>query len=520
MKKVKIGIIFIMAALAAFLIFFRDSSAQDNSAITMTVKVSVCSNDIKESGEQCDNNDFGGKYCTDFGFSGGSLSCIFSCEYSTASCTTAAENSNTFVLTSSAGGNATISNADNTSVSIDLPSNFYSSDAQLKTFSYDNDYFTASKPAPASKDFIGKTYDLVFIDDNGNTVSAISQPATIILNYLEADVSGYDESSLRPYRWGSADSSWELISGATVDTADNTVTFSTAAFSSFALFGSAQSSSPACGDSSCNGSETCSSCRADCGACSSGGGGGGSSYVAPVTSATFSGRAYPISSVTLLKDAQIAATTIAGADANFQITLSGLSAGNYIFSVYSEDNKGNRSSLLTFPVSVTSGAATQVSGIFIAPTIAVDKSEVKRGDNIAIFGQSVSGGEIIISINSDEEFFGKVKADVGGAYLYNFDTSALVIGQHLTKSKAALDGAISSFGKVVSFAVGEKNVAAEPEKEELKGELNNDGRVNLIDFSIVAYWYKRPNPPAKVDLNGDGKINLVDFSIMAYYWTG
>jgi len=104
-----------------------------------------------------------------------------------------------------------------------------------------------------------------------------------------------------------------------------------------------------------------------------GGGGGGGSYT-PQTQVIFSGRAYPKSNITLLKDAQVAATTVAGADANFQITLSGLSSGNYIFSIYSEDNKGNRSSLLTFPVGVTSGATTNIGGIFIAPTIAVDKA--------------------------------------------------------------------------------------------------------------------------------------------------
>ena len=254
-----------------------------------------------------------------------------------------------------------------------------------------------------------------------------------------------------------------------------------------------------------------------------GGGGGGGSYILPMppeTKVIFSGRAYPKSTVTLLKDAQIAATTIAGTDANFSITLNGLSAGNYIFSVYSEDNKGIRSSLLTFPVSVTSGATTNVSGIFIAPTIAVDKSEVKRGDNIAIFGQSIPQAEITIAINSDEEFFDKTLADVNGAYLYNFDTAQLDMGQHFTKSKAAKDGAISSFSKTVSFNVGIKTIFAQPEKTPVKGDLNNDKRVNLVDFSIAAYWYKRSSPPALVDLNGDGKVDLVDFSIMAYYWTG
>ncbi|MBI2552807.1 hypothetical protein HYW17_05940 [Candidatus Uhrbacteria bacterium] len=252
-----------------------------------------------------------------------------------------------------------------------------------------------------------------------------------------------------------------------------------------------------------------------------GGGGGGGGAVSPPIAAqvVFSGRAYPKSTVTLLKDAQIAASTIAGADAAFQVSVSDISGGNYIFSVYSEDSKGIRSSLLTFPISVTSGATTNVGGIFIAPTIAVDKSEVKRGDNIAIFGQSAPNAEITIAVNSDEEFFAKTPADQEGVYLYNFDTSPLAMEQHFTRSKSASSGGISSFSKSISFLVGAKNVA-KVAREFIKGDLNADGRVNLIDFSIAAYWYKRPAPPAAIDLNGDGKVDLVDFSIMAFYWTG
>ncbi len=276
------------------------------------------------------------------------------------------------------------------------------------------------------------------------------------------------------------------------------------------------------------------SCNANCtfntSACVSGGGGGGSGggYVAPtvITQVIFTGRAYPKSTVTLLKDAQIAATTVAGADANFQISISGLAGGNYIFSVYSEDKEGRRSSLLTFPISITQGTTTNVSGIFIAPTISVDKSEVKRGDNIVIFGQSVPNSEITISVNSDEEFFNKLIADANGVYLYNFDTSLLEMEQHFTKSKSAYNGEISSFSKAIGFFVGTKNVAAQPiAKCSEKADLNDDCKVNLVDFSIAAYWYKRPLSEAfkkmeQEKLNNDGKVDLVDFSVMAYYWTG
>ena len=256
-----------------------------------------------------------------------------------------------------------------------------------------------------------------------------------------------------------------------------------------------------------------------------GGGGGGGAYIPPSTSsttgATFSGRAFPKSTVTLLKDAQIVATTLAGSDANFSINLSGLSGGNYIFSVYGEDSQGIRSSLLTFPVSITSGSNTSIGGIFLAPTIAVNKSEVKRGDNIAIFGQSTPVSEITINVNSDEPIFVKTPSDKNGVYLYNFDTSVIEYGQHSAKSKVALNGEISSFSQAVNFAVGTKNVDAPAiTKASKQGDLNDDKKVNLIDFSISPFWYKKKNPPAKVDLNHDGIVNLVDFSILAYHWTG
>ena len=54
--------------------------------------------------------------------------------------------------------------------------------------------------------------------------------------------------------------------------------------------------------------------------------------------------------------------------------------------------------------------------------------------------------------------------------------------------------------------------------ESPKADLHNGCKVNLVDFSILAYWFNRPSPSAVADLNGDGKVNLTDFSILAYYW--
>lgn len=248
--------------------------------------------------------------------------------------------------------------------------------------------------------------------------------------------------------------------------------------------------------------------------------GGGGDFGIPLTGATFSGRAYPGSTVTLLKNADVAARTVAGSNASFNISLSGLSAATYVFSLYSEDANGNRSSLYSFTVTLTEGAITNVSGVFIAPTITADKSQVKRGDILTILGQTVPKGTVTITVNSNEELFFETNADPNGAYAYSLDTAPLDFGAHLAKSRAAAAGAVSAYGKAVSFEVGTENVPAKPGMPRPGIDLNGDGRVNIVDFSILAYWYKRPNPPAATDLNGDGKVTLVDFSILAYYWTG
>lgn len=258
-----------------------------------------------------------------------------------------------------------------------------------------------------------------------------------------------------------------------------------------------------------------------------GGGGGGFTGTTGSTDTTgsgninLSGRAYPSSKVTILKDGTIVATTIADPLANFSVAVSALSNGSYTFSVYGEDSTFRKSTAFSFPVYVTENATINIGGIFLSPTIDVDKSVVKQGENVAIFGQSVPNSEITISVHSEKEFFNKINTDEDGVYLLNFDTAPLEIGSHTAKSKSAINTEVSPFGNTVGF-----NVGTETKKKEatacssLRGDLNCDGKVNLVDFSIMAYWYKKSNPPANIDLNNDGIISIVDFSIMAYNWTG
>lgn len=251
------------------------------------------------------------------------------------------------------------------------------------------------------------------------------------------------------------------------------------------------------------------------------GGGGGGGYVNLPTIVNFTGRAYPLSKIIILQNGVQFAQTISGQDAKFNIKLSGLYSGQYIFSVVSEDNTGRQSSPFTFPLQLTQGVETTISGIFLSPTIDVDKQIVKQGEDIAIFGKTSSDSLVTISVHSAVESFVTTYSDDDGVYLYNFDTTPLELGLHQTKSKSKIvsTNEVSPFSNTVSFQVG-KETKPKPETECFFADINCDGHINLIDFSIMTYWYKKPFPLPKADLDNNKIVNLADFSILAYYWNG
>ncbi len=254
-----------------------------------------------------------------------------------------------------------------------------------------------------------------------------------------------------------------------------------------------------------------------------GGGGGGSGTI--TTGVTFSGYAFPLSQVTIMKDGVVVLQTIAGGDAKFSARLTGLSSGSYNFAIYGTDTDGLKSISYSFPITIEEGDSTTVSGIFITPTIDVDKSQVKQGDDIVIFGQTTPESDVTIEVNSETPHFAQTNSNDDGVYLYNFNTAPLEMGNHTGKSKTLLDnGQSSGYGKQVAFVVGTENIAKTNDGL-CHADLNSDQRVNLVDFSIAAFWYGKTLSGDIISkesscLNSDGKINLVDFSIMAFYWTG
>ncbi len=259
---------------------------------------------------------------------------------------------------------------------------------------------------------------------------------------------------------------------------------------------------------------------------SGGGGGGGGGGGVPLTtgsdSAVFKGLAYPGSIVTLLKNGVIAAETPASPNGTFEITLRNLNPGTYSFGILAEDSERRKSTLDLYTVFIATGVSTVVEGIFIPPTITTDKVETRRGDPITLLGKAAPNANITLSIHSETELVKKTTSNSSGSWLYKLDSLELEVGDHEGKARSSTQQDLSLFSDIVNFTVGTRNVVrtASTVSSSMKCDLNNDIRVNILDFSIMAFWYKRTGFPVKVDLNADKKIDLADVSILAYCWTG
>lgn len=254
------------------------------------------------------------------------------------------------------------------------------------------------------------------------------------------------------------------------------------------------------------------------------------------TRVIFEGEAYPNALITILKDGQFLTTVKADSKADFRIEIKDLTSGNYTFGLWAEDKSGLRSPTFTITFFVAPGVTTTVSGILLPPTISLSKTEIVKGEGLSISGSTAPSARVEVSIYSEstkkEIFNDSAIADSGGAWYYLFNTKNLKEGVYSVRAKSITDeGLISAFSKVLSFEVflvippkppvpPEKPVPPVPPVAGVcpGADLNKDGRVNFIDFSILLYWWGRSNDCA--DQSGDGVVDLIDFSIMMYWWTG
>ena len=272
-------------------------------------------------------------------------------------------------------------------------------------------------------------------------------------------------------------------------------------------------------------------CSADCkvensaggGGASSGGGGGSSggtnNKILGDTQVSITGKAYPNTTVNILQDGEVVGTVHTNSSADFSFA-AGAEPGTVTFGFWANDSKGVRSTTLNTTFDVTQGAVTTISGIFLPPTIATAKTTVNKGEPVLFTGKSVPNVSVKVSIDGDATTK-DIKADANGDWQLSVDTTGLSQASHTAKAKFELltggKNTDSNFGQSLTFYVG-----ISPTAVISSSDLNKDGKVNLIDFSILIFWWGTPggNSSPKADINGNGKVGLEDFSILLFNWTG
>ena len=253
-------------------------------------------------------------------------------------------------------------------------------------------------------------------------------------------------------------------------------------------------------------------------------GGGFESADAPYRSGDgkviINGYAYPQAEVVILVDGKEAATTKAGSTGSYSITLDAIARGAYTFGVYAKGPNKVKSSTFSTSFTVTGARASTLSNINISPSVLVSPDPVNPGETLTVSGYALPNAVVTIEnskINTPSTKLLTIDSNSSGAWITTIDTGAFTKGTYQIRAKSAQEGGKSTnFSNYTFYGVGQE--ADLP----INADLNRDGKVNLVDFSILLFWWNTnggdSNPPA--DINRDGKVTLTDFSILLFNWTG
>jgi hypothetical protein len=233
-----------------------------------------------------------------------------------------------------------------------------------------------------------------------------------------------------------------------------------------------------------------------------------------------SGYAFPDAEVTILSDGQFVTDINAGDDGRFSITIDEIARGAYTFGIYSTDENNVRSTTFSTSFTVTGARTSALSNINLTPTVGVEPNPADPGETITFTGFTLPDANVTLEVGAADSANVQVLqavSDGSGEWIATFDTGGLSRGTYQVRAKAEqLDGQATEFSNYTFFGIGQE--ADVP----INADLNRDGSVNLIDFSILLFWWESnggdSDPPA--DINQDGRVSLTDFSILLFNWTG
>ncbi len=248
------------------------------------------------------------------------------------------------------------------------------------------------------------------------------------------------------------------------------------------------------------------------------GGGGGSTAKLNETEISVTGLAYPGRTINILLDTLTVGSVRSSATGRFEFT-TGATPGTATMGFWTTDTSSVRSITFNTTFDVTQGAITNITGIILPPTIKLASANVNPGQTVTVSGQSAPLAKVELYADNGG-VLASTNSTASGNWTIDFNSSLLSVAEHSLKARTITGTSTltsqSTFSSSVQLFVGVDGQAVKP------SDLNRDGKVNLIDFSILIFWWgtNAGNSDPSADINGNAKVGIEDFSILLFNWSG
>lgn len=233
------------------------------------------------------------------------------------------------------------------------------------------------------------------------------------------------------------------------------------------------------------------------------------------TSVRFSGRAYPGSTIEVLKKALKddryslnPAETVSMTDGgDFDVQESGMIAGEYVYALSITDIDG-RNMHLFFDVNLLLQSHYSTQDILVPPTATIENQLLSRAEDLRLIGYAAANTAIEAEIDGILSKGEAPYSDKRGFYTITIPSGWLSVGTHYVRVRQVdLNGKKSDFSAAQAF---KKYLLVAP-----RADFDGSGKVDISDWSIFLFRWNSEEPGLRttVDLDDNGTIDIFDLSI-------
>ena len=238
----------------------------------------------------------------------------------------------------------------------------------------------------------------------------------------------------------------------------------------------------------------------------------------PTAELQISGLAAPYTYVIINDGSVVLGTAYTGLDGYYSRLFTGIPGGTHSMSFYGIDQDNRNTSTISVDIDTPEYQRTTLTDQLLSPTLQVNDISITPGEAIYATGSAAPNTTINIFTDSPLRSY-TTTASSSGEWSYTIsDSGNYSPGDYrlYTMAQTAI-GIQSIFSPAIMFTIsGTQGTGGTACGDISEGDLNCDSSINLVDFSILMYYWGTDSEAADISL--DGVVDLTDFSIMMYYW--